>query len=117
PGRPAPPDRRTRTCIVRSSRSGLRRRSSCRGRRCRSRNRSAWPNRAAARTRTFHTPGAGRDWTPARLGHLQDVAADNEFLDFGRAFIDAQRADLTVELLNHLARAHAAAAEHLHGAV
>src|SRR5438445_8039522 len=53
----------------------------------------------------------------AGLSHLQDVASDNEFLDFGRAFIDAQRAYLAAELPDAPAGANPAAAEHLHGAV
>src|SRR5438874_3086562 len=48
---------------------------------------------------------------------LQELARDNQFLDLGRAFIDAQRADFAVEAFDHLSLAHAAAAEHLDGAV
>ena len=45
---------------------------------------------------------------------LNQVARDDQLLHFGCPFVDAQRANIAIQALDHLAARDAAAAEHLH---
>ena len=82
---------------------------------------------AAARRRRWHSPSgaaslrAGLRMMVSHLstGHacvpsFEQFARDDELLHFGRAFVDAQRADLAVQPLDRLLADHAQAAAHLH---
>ena len=48
---------------------------------------------------------------------LQQLAGDDELLDFGGAFVDAQGADVAIETLDDRAAYQAGAAVNLNGAV
>src|SRR5690349_589098 len=57
------------------------------------------------------------EWKMTASRLLQELAGNDEFLDLGGAFVDAQRADVAIELLDDVAAHETRAAVNLHRAV